>query len=58
MALLSLKKIKVRIDTNYDLWMALGGEFSVSRDGKTLKRKAKSSLDKANRKWEIKVAFK
>ena len=33
------EKIKVRIDTNYDLWMALGGEFSVSRDGKTLKRK-------------------
>lgn len=39
------EKIKVRIDTNYDLWMALGGEFSVSRDGKTLKE-SESSLDK------------
>ena len=30
------EKIKVRIDTNYDLWMALGGEFSVSRERKKL----------------------
>lgn len=49
------KKIRVKIDTNYDLWMALGGEFSLSRDGKTLKE-SESSLDKLTEVGNL-VAF-
>lgn len=49
------QKIKVKIDTNYDLWMALGGEFSLSRDGKTLKE-SEASLDKLTEVGNL-VAF-